>query len=77
MFLQSSKRLAISRLMHSIHSRSAVFPYEALERRPAQETYTGWRCTVRYWTFTLCVRTRKRDEGEGSKERKTVVWDEK
>jgi hypothetical protein len=40
--MQSNQQLALSRLMHSIHCGSAIFPYQALERRPAQETLVGW-----------------------------------
>jgi hypothetical protein len=39
--IQSNHQLALSRLMHSIHCGSAVFPYQALERRPTQETLIG------------------------------------
>jgi hypothetical protein len=39
--IQSNQQLALSRLMHSINCSSAVFPYQALEMRPAQETLTG------------------------------------
>jgi hypothetical protein len=38
---QSTQQLAVSLLMHSIHCCSAVFPYQALERRTAQETLIG------------------------------------
>jgi hypothetical protein len=38
---QSNQQLALSRLMHSTHRCSAVFPYQALETRPAQETLIG------------------------------------
>jgi hypothetical protein len=45
MFLQrlykSNQQLAVSQLMHCIHCGSAVFPYYALETRPAQETFKG------------------------------------
>jgi hypothetical protein len=36
--IQSKQQLILSRLMHSIHCGSAVFPYQALESRKAQET---------------------------------------
>jgi hypothetical protein len=36
--IQSNQQLALSLLMHSIHCGSAVFPYQALEIRQAQET---------------------------------------
>jgi hypothetical protein len=39
--IQSNEQLALSRLMHSIHCGSAIFPYQALETRPAQETLIG------------------------------------
>jgi hypothetical protein len=39
--IQSNQQLALSRLMHSIHCRSAIFPYQALGRRLAQETSIG------------------------------------
>jgi hypothetical protein len=38
---QSNQQVALRRLMHSIHCGSAIFPYQALERRPAQETLMG------------------------------------
>jgi hypothetical protein len=39
--IQSNQQMALSRLMHSIHCGSAIFPYQALETRLAQETLTG------------------------------------
>jgi hypothetical protein len=39
--IQLNQQLALSRLMHSIHCGSAIFPYQALERRPVQETLIG------------------------------------
>jgi hypothetical protein len=46
--------------MHSIHCGITVFPYKALERRPAQESSVG--CVEqhnmkhsRHWMFFLCV----------------------
>jgi hypothetical protein len=39
--IQSNQQLALSRLMHSIHCGYAIFPYQALEGRPAQETFMG------------------------------------
>jgi hypothetical protein len=38
---QSNQKLALSRLMHSTHCGNAIFTYQALEWRPAQETLTG------------------------------------
>jgi hypothetical protein len=35
---QLNQKLARSWLMHSMHCGSAIFPYQALERRQAQET---------------------------------------
>jgi hypothetical protein len=32
---------AVSRLMHSIHCGSTIFPYQVLERKPAQDTLIG------------------------------------
>jgi hypothetical protein len=40
------QQLALCRLMHSIHCGSAIFPYQALEGRPAQETVIG--CIARH-----------------------------
>jgi hypothetical protein len=39
--MQSSQKLRLSRLMHSVHCDGTVFPYQAFERRPAQEAWTG------------------------------------
>jgi hypothetical protein len=39
--IQSNQQMALSQLMHSIHCSSAVFPYQAHDRRPAQETFIG------------------------------------
>jgi hypothetical protein len=36
---QSNEQLALSQLMHSMHCGSAVFPYQVLERRTAQQTF--------------------------------------
>jgi hypothetical protein len=41
---QSNQQLAQSRLMHNIHCGSAIFPYQALERRTAQETLNSLGC---------------------------------
>jgi hypothetical protein len=43
--------------MHSIHSDSTIFPYQVLERRPAQETITG-RAGLHAIEFevTLCMK---------------------
>jgi hypothetical protein len=38
--IQSNRQLALSRLMHSIHCGSAIFTYQALERRPARDCMT-------------------------------------
>jgi hypothetical protein len=56
--IQSNQKLALSRLMHSIHCGSAVFPYEALERRSAQGTLTGCaglhnKIIRSHWTLIL------------------------
>jgi hypothetical protein len=40
-YIQSNQQLALSRLMHSKHCGSAIFPYQALQRRQAQETLLG------------------------------------
>jgi hypothetical protein len=39
--IQSKQQLALSRLMHNIHCGRAVFQYQALERRTAQQTLMG------------------------------------
>jgi hypothetical protein len=36
---QSDQHLDLSRLMHSIHCGNTIFPYQTLERWPAQETF--------------------------------------
>jgi hypothetical protein len=40
--VRSNQQLALSRLMHSIYTGSVIFPYQALERRSAQETLVGF-----------------------------------
>jgi hypothetical protein len=56
-WIQSNQQLALNRLMHWIHCGSATCSYQALGRRPAQETLTG--CVGRmtwirmHWTFVL------------------------
>jgi hypothetical protein len=39
--VQSNQQMALSRLMYSMHCVSTIFPYQALERRSAQETVIG------------------------------------
>jgi hypothetical protein len=39
--IKSSQKVARSSFMHSIHCGGAIFPYQALERRPAQEALIG------------------------------------
>jgi hypothetical protein len=39
--MQSNQQLALSRLMHIIHLGNTIFPDQALERRPVQETLNG------------------------------------
>jgi hypothetical protein len=39
--IQSNQQLTLSFLMHTIHSSSATYPYQELERRTAQETLIG------------------------------------
>lgn len=39
--VQSDKQLPLSRLMHSMYCCSAVYPYQALEGRTAQDTLVG------------------------------------
>jgi hypothetical protein len=39
--MQLNHHLALSRLMHSIHCGSGVFPYQALERGAAQDNAIG------------------------------------
>jgi hypothetical protein len=38
---KSNQQLAVSRLMHNKHCSSAIFSYQELERRSAQETLIG------------------------------------
>jgi hypothetical protein len=58
--IQANQKLALSRLMHSIHCGCAVFPYQALATKPAQETSIGCmglrnkeHNNRSQWTFTL------------------------
>jgi hypothetical protein len=56
-YTQSNQQLAVSRLMHSTHCDSAIFPYQALERKQAQDTLSG--CAGLYNKFEgveLCIR---------------------
>jgi hypothetical protein len=39
--IQSNQQLTLGRLVHRMHCGSAIFPYQALERRTAQETLIG------------------------------------
>jgi hypothetical protein len=37
-YISENSKLALSRLMHSIHCGNAIFAYQTLERKPPQET---------------------------------------
>jgi hypothetical protein len=39
--VQANEQLALSRLMHIVRCGSAIFPHQALDRRPAQGTLMG------------------------------------
>lgn len=58
--MQSNKQLALSSLMHRIRCSSAIFKYQMLERRPAQDIFsrarrTAWQKMPRHWTSLSVV----------------------
>jgi hypothetical protein len=56
--IQSNQHLDLSRFLHSVHCGGAVFPYEALERIPAQDTLiccAGLHNNFKGIELSLCI----------------------
>lgn len=56
--IQSNQHLDLSRFLHSVHCGGAIFPYEALERIPAQDTLiccAGLHNNFKGIELSLCI----------------------